>query len=158
MEADKVIEVQPADTYFWLIMWTLFDGDDAVNNFFEQNPNCWALDATNYATFKSFLRHQLMSLYEQSNRVRPLGIKYDLQYLLNIDEFTPYKTNQHRPELKSKEGSLAQIIRNSCQDTITPYDGYMLCEWMWESLFGDEDWHTDISNWVVVEPKPYVIP
>jgi hypothetical protein len=29
----------------------------------------------------------------------------------------------------------------------------MLCGWMWEILFGDEDWHTDVSQWVVVEPE-----
>lgn len=93
-------------------------------------------------------------LLEYMNELRPdqqLEFRASLQYLLNRDEAIPYSDPDSRnPAWREKKGSLAQKIRDNCQDTFVPYDGYAMCQWMWEALFGEEDWHTDISNWVVV--------
>jgi hypothetical protein len=75
-----------------------------------------------------------------------------LQYLLNDDESIPYSEPHPRnSDWREKKGALSQKIPDGSQDAVTPYDGYAMCQWMWEALFGDEDWHTDISNWVVVK-------
>ena len=75
-----------------------------------------------------------------------------LQYLLNHDASIPYSVpHPHNPAWREKKGALSQKIRDDSQDAVTPYDGYAMCQWMWEALFGEEDWHADISNWVVVK-------
>lgn len=69
-------------------------------------------------------------------------IKLALQYTLNHDEHII-------PRLR-ENGSVADDVFASAQDIgYRPEDSYLLCLWMWEALFPNEDWHTDISGWEV---------
>jgi hypothetical protein len=86
-----------------------------------------------------------------------MQLKLALQYLLNVDELVPYEAWAYCPELKAKGKGVGARYFASYQDTIQPYDGYAFCQWMWEILFGAEDWHADIRNWVVVAPPVPVI-
>ncbi len=92
-------------------------------------------------------------LLEHMHALRPeqqQELRKSLQYLLNRDESITYaEPDPCNPLWREKKEALSQKICNSAQDTLAPYDGYAMCQWMWESLFGEEDWHTDISNWVV---------
>lgn len=74
-----------------------------------------------------------------------IGIKLALQYALNHDEHIYPRTG--------KNGSVVDAVFAAAQDIgYLPEDPYYLCLWMWEALFPDEDWHTDISDWEVVWP------
>jgi len=76
-----------------------------------------------------------------------------LQYVLNKDETVPYTKDDFIPGLFLKHGGFLWRHFSSNPNLIMPNDSYIFCEWLWEILFPDEDWHADISNWVVVEPK-----
>ena len=100
---------------------------------------------------RDFLHKHLQQYWSKLTETRRPDLKRSLQYLLNLDEPVPYITNERCSSLRSKKGSLVQHIRDSCQDALMPYDGYALCQWMWDILFENEDWHTDISNWIVTK-------
>lgn len=152
MTPNQTIQIAPYSTYFSLVEGELYEDDDAYA-FMEANPTWWANDASVFPAFKVFVRGRLLPCYEHCDHKERLNIKHVLQYLLNVDEFTPYEGYPNKPDAKEKRKSIAQRVLNSCQEAIAPSDGYMLCGWMWEMLFGDEDWHTDVSEWVVVEPE-----
>lgn len=66
--------------------------------------------------------------------------KRALQYVLNHDEHIQPRTREN--------GSVCDDIFAAAQDLVyVPPDSYNLCLWMWEALFGDEDWHADITSW-----------
>ncbi len=86
--------------------------------------------------------------------VNRLEIKNSLQYVLNVDENIPYSEYKHIPNLMLKQGGMCnKAFFNAPPNLIAPNDKYKLCEWMWEALFPNEDWHTDVSDWVVVIPE-----
>lgn len=99
---------------------------------------------------QEFMRKPMLQYWAELNKARQQDLRHSLQYLLNHDEPIPYITNPLNPDFKEKRGGVAQYSRNSCQEAVSPDDGYALCQWMWEILFRDEDWHTDISDWVIV--------
>lgn len=100
---------------------------------------------------RAFMRKPLSQHWADLAEIQQQDLKRTLQYLLNIDESIPYVENSRNPNLKEKKGSVAQHIRDGSQDALVPYDGYELCEWMWEILFKNEDWHTDVSHWTVAD-------
>jgi hypothetical protein len=137
------------------IMGTLGDWEDHVVEFAARPdlPADWNDDRTSVV---SLLRRPLQEEWRLLSDVRQLDLRRALQCLLNLDEHKPYKPYRNSPILREKENCLAQRIRDSCQNAVTPYDGYALCQWMWEILFGDEDWHTDITGWKVIDKTPLI--
>jgi hypothetical protein len=150
------IEINPDSEFSLAVYSTLGEGQEKVENFLETNPKHRANENSELnIVLKNFLTDQLRGHYEEitsdKRYDRRLALRLSLQYLLNHDKDIPYATSKYNITLKSKEGSLVQKILNSCQDTIAPYDGYMLCQWMWEILFGEEDWCADVREWKIIQ-------
>lgn len=130
---------------------TLGEGTDQVQLLIQQRGSDLRDIFKTEQEERTFLRDYLQQHWSKLTETRRLDLRHALQYLLNLDEPVPYVTDKKYSNLKSKKGSLVQHIRDSCQDAMTPYDGYELCQWMWEILFDNEDWHTDIGNWIVTK-------
>jgi hypothetical protein len=155
MTTSPYVEIDPSTEFGSAIMGTLGDWEDHVIEFAARPnlPKNWNDDRT---SMLSLLRQPLQEEWRLLSDVRKLDLRRALQYLLNLDEHKPHKPYRNSSTLREKENCLAQRIRDSCQNAVTPLDGYALCQWMWEILFGDEDWHTDITDWKVIDKTPLI--
>lgn len=99
------------------------------------------------------IRTPLARYVKTLNLVSKNQVRRALQYLLNTDKNASYVFGDWKlyPDLGHKKGSKTDRIFSTFQDTICPYDSYALCEWIWELLYPNESWETDISNWKVIE-------
>lgn len=94
--------------------------------------------------------------YIEENLARPFKVReppYDaesfrqeirdaLVFVLNHDEHLNPRTREN--------GSVAEEISASAQDIdYAPEDAYQAFLWIWEALHGSEDWHADITGWVL---------
>jgi hypothetical protein len=128
------------------------DGTDHMQSLVENYGEGFDFSRITDQQTRTAMREPLIKHMSSLQPVQQQDLRASLQYLLNSDESMPYSDPHPRdPTWREKKGSLSQKIRDSTQDAATPYDGYAMCQWMWEALFGEEDWHTDISNWVVVK-------
>lgn len=144
-----VIEIDPSYTLMGAVFAATGEGVPHVDAFTEHPNFDWYSWSNDKARMLELIRVPLREFWDDIGESRQTELKQCLQYLLNHDKDAAYKPNEHMPLLKSKEGTLTQSIFNSFQDTVLPVDGYAFCEWMWEVLFGDEIWRTDVRNWVV---------
>ncbi|MES2282523.1 MAG: hypothetical protein V4542_14010 [Pseudomonadota bacterium] len=149
MSSNFPIQVNPNRELTNAIFNTLFEWDAHIEEFMAL-PDYKLSAFNNKAQVIPLITAPLFGYWSALSEDRKLSLKRSLQYLLNLDEKLPYVDDAHSPDYRCKRGSLAQSIRDSCQDTMVPSDGYALCLWMWQILFNDEDWHTDVSSWVVV--------
>lgn len=147
----EIVSIDPEADFFTVIYAVLGEGTDHVQSLIEQRGTDLRIVLRDDDELRAFMRKPLLQHWFELTEARQQDLRHTLQYLLNIDEHWPYVVISPRnPDLRAKKGALSQHYRDSCQDALTPYDGYALCQWMWEILFGDEDWHTDISDWVIV--------
>jgi hypothetical protein len=145
------ISVSPWNDLFGVIYATLCDGLPHVDDFTDQPGWTWRDWCNDKKIMVNLIRVPLLQWVASRSSDEKEKIKHALQYLLNVDEHVPYVLGSFRvfPELQEKTGSVTSRIFASYQDTNCPLDSYALCEWIWEILYGNEDWHTDISTWVV---------
>jgi hypothetical protein len=134
-----------------LVYACLGEGEDHVYEHTQHPDWDWYSFANDKATMLKFLDQPVRRYNASLDAEHCKNLKLALQYLLNSDEPIPRKPGlwKYRPEMIAKDGGITQYLFGSFQDTICPYDSYALCEWIWEILYGNEDWHTDISNWVM---------
>jgi hypothetical protein len=144
------IKIDPSSEFSFVINATLAEWEEHIVAFLE-SKDLILTSLENENVVKGLIRQPLLLLWAELTEKRQLELKRALQYLLVHDKEMPYKIYAHNKDLQSKEGGLAQKIRDSCQDTLSPFDGYSLCIWMWEILFGHEDWNVDISQWILID-------
>lgn len=150
MKKTEFIKVNPDDISNAVFL-TLGEGFEHVDEFTDQAGYEWRTWCQAKDKKVPLIRNPLLGYWAGLSSVEQLQLKWTLQYLLNIDEAVPYQSWKNFPELKSKDGGIGAKYFASYQDTIQPYDWYELCLWMWEILFPTEDWHIDVSAWIVTE-------
>lgn len=144
------IQVDPEYELIAPIYVTLGDGSAHVDAFTELPEFDWRTLCQDKQRMVSLIREPLQLYWAELNVSRQIDLKTALQYLLNVDQHVPYETSKIFPELRSKCKGIGHRLFRTFQDTIQPFDNYVLCQWMWEVLFGDEAWTTDISAWRLV--------
>ena len=147
---DKLIVVDPDGLLTSAIYACFGEWEMHVQQLLEQHGDGLQLLLNDEEKMREFIRRPMQGHFFDWSESHQNEFRRCLQFLLVKDEFTPYvASGLKNPNWKEKRGSLAQKIRDNCPDTIAPYDGYAICQWMWETLFGTEDWHVDTHNWVV---------
>jgi hypothetical protein len=144
------IKIDPYSEFSFAINITLADWEEHVIAFLEKAEYS-KTSMEDVHVVKELIRSPLLAYWTLLPHNRQLDLKRSLQYLLTRDKDAPYKNDVRNNSLRSKQGCLAQKIRDSCQSALTPFDGYILCKWMWEVLFGNEEWNVDISKWLIFE-------
>jgi hypothetical protein len=143
----------PRDDLADLIYPILWDGAPHLDEYSDSPEWSWRLNFNDKRTVVSMIKNPTIEWASSRKSEEQEKIKIALQYFLNVDEKVPYVLGSFSkfPELQEKVGSKTSRAFASYQDTSCPLDSYALCEWLWEILYGEEDWHTDISSWVVTE-------
>ena len=148
MSEELKTQMRPGYELVPAVFRTLGDWEDHVFDFMNR-PNYRLDDFDDRDQVKKLIASPLLAHWEEISSSKKNNLKIELQYVLNEGEHTSYASNKRNKSLRCKEGCYAQNISSSCQNTMVAYDGYALFEWMWQILFPAEDWHTDISQWIV---------
>lgn len=150
MSLPKFNEIDPDGDFSAAITATLAEWNEHIEVFMAR-PNYQLAEFDDKHQLVPLITTPLINHWWALPESRRLDLKKSLQYLLNLDEEMPISKDATNTAPYIKEGSLAQKIRDSCQHAMVPSDGYALCQRMWEILFENEDWHTDIGNWIVTK-------
>jgi hypothetical protein len=150
MNKENNVRVHPNDILSPLYE-ILGEGTEHVDAFINSVGYEWRTWCNNKSIVTTLISQPLINYRKTLNTEEEIQLKRTIQYLLNIDEHAPYEVWSHFPELKTKSSSVGARLFSTYQDTIAPYDWYALCEWMWEILYGSEDWRTNLSSWIVSE-------
>lgn len=147
------ITISPRKDLSELIYSLLGDGTPHVDQFTDEPNWTWRGWCNDREIIIELIRQPLINFIQAQKTENQIQLKRTVQYLLNVDEKTPYVFGNFKtyPDLKEKAGSVTAKVFASYQDTNCPHDSYALCQWIWEILFSDEDWHTDISSWQVAD-------
>ena len=119
------------------------EGQDHVEAFKAPPDFHWSAWSNDEVRMKSLMFVPLKRYWSDLPVERQLELKRALQYLLNADENLDRRAS-------GRLGGIADACLSAYQDTIAPQDSNSFIRWMWDILFGPEDWHTDISRWEAI--------
>lgn len=140
------IQVNPNDM-LGPIYETLGEGLPHVDAFTEQAGYEWRSWCQDRERIQALIREPLLNYWAQLSSKDQYQLRITLTYLLNVDEHVPYEKYKWMPELELKARGVGQKYFSSYQDTVQPLDAYNLCLWMWQILFGTENWHENVASW-----------
>ena len=147
----KIVDIRPADVT-----------DAAADVMGDWNPHIidfmgnpgfeWRTWCQDRNRVVPLIREPLRHYWARLFRFEQDRLKLTLQYFLNVDAKVPYEHSRRYPELKSRSQGFVAKHFGKIQGSLAPHDTYEFCVWMWEILFGEEDWHCDVEGWIVDSP------